>query len=54
VGLTVLGPAIPTSDAIELMGEERNPVAVYAPQAPAALAYNALWSEVQTRLAGSS
>jgi cellulose biosynthesis protein BcsQ len=53
-GLTVLGPAIPTSDAIELMGEQRNPVAVYAPQAPAALAYNALWSEVQTRLAGSS
>jgi cellulose biosynthesis protein BcsQ len=53
-GLTVLGPAIPASNAVEMMGEERNPVALYAPGAPAALAYNALWAEVQDRLAGSS
>jgi cellulose biosynthesis protein BcsQ len=53
-GLTMLGPAIPASDAIELMGEERNPVEVYAPQAPAALAYKALWAEVQDRLGTSS
>jgi cellulose biosynthesis protein BcsQ len=48
--LTVLGPAIPTSDEIELMGEERNPVELYAPACPAALAYRALWKEIQQHL----
>jgi chromosome partitioning protein len=48
--LTVLGAAIPTSDAVELMGEERNPVAVFAPENPATVAYAALWSEIEHRL----
>ncbi len=48
--LTVLGAAIPTSDQVELMGEERNPVAVFAPESPAAVAYTALWSEIEHRL----
>ena len=48
--LTVLGAEIPTSDEVELMGEERNPVGVFAPESPAAVAYAALWSEVEQRL----
>jgi chromosome partitioning protein len=48
--LTVLGVAIPTSDEVELMGEERNPVAVFAPEAPATVAYKALWAEIESRL----
>ena len=48
--LTVLGVAIPTSDEVELMGEERNPVAVFAAESPAAVAYAALWSEIERRL----
>ncbi|MDE3134118.1 MAG: ParA family protein [Acidobacteriota bacterium] len=48
--LTVLGAAIPASDEVELMGEERNPVTVFAPEGPAAVAYAALWSEVERRL----
>ncbi|HET9093804.1 MAG TPA: ParA family protein [Solirubrobacteraceae bacterium] len=48
--LTVLGAAIPISDEVELMGEERNPVAVFAPASAAAVAYAALWSEIQRRL----
>jgi chromosome partitioning protein len=48
--LTVLGAAIPTSDEVELMGEERNPVAVFAPESPAAVAYAALWTEIERRL----
>jgi chromosome partitioning protein len=48
--LTVLGAAIPTSDEVELMGEERNPVAVFAPQGAATVAYSALWSEIERRL----
>ncbi len=32
------------------MGEERNPVAVFAPESPAAVAYSALWSEIEQRL----
>jgi chromosome partitioning protein len=48
--LTVLGVAIPTSDEVELMGEERNPVAVFAPEGPATVAYQALWAEIETRL----
>jgi cellulose biosynthesis protein BcsQ len=48
--LTVLGPAIPTSDEVELMGEHRNPVDMFAPASPAALAYRALWREIQQQL----
>lgn len=48
--LTVLGAAIPTSDEVEMMGEERNPVAVFAPESAAAVAYAALWSEIERRL----
>ena len=48
--LTVLGAAIPSSDEVELMGEQRNPVAVFAPESPAAVAYQALWSEIESRL----
>jgi chromosome partitioning protein len=48
--LTVLGAAIPIADEVEMMGEERNPVAVFAPESPAAVAYTALWAEVERRL----
>ncbi|MGH2862838.1 MAG: ParA family protein [Solirubrobacteraceae bacterium] len=48
--LTMLGAAIPSADAVELMGEERNPVAVFAAESPASVAYAALWSEIQRRL----
>ena len=48
--LTVLGVAIPTADEVELMGEERNPVTVFAPASAAAVAYTALWAEVERRL----
>jgi cellulose biosynthesis protein BcsQ len=48
--LTVLGVAIPTADEVELMGEERNPVTVFAPQSAASVAYKALWAEVERRL----
>jgi chromosome partitioning protein len=48
--LSVLGAGIPTSDEVEMMGEERNPVAVFAPESSAAVAYAALWSEIERRL----
>ena len=48
--LTVLGAAIPTSDEVEMMGEERNPVAIFAPEGAAAVAYAALWTEIERRL----
>jgi cellulose biosynthesis protein BcsQ len=48
--LTVLGPAIPTADEVELMGEHRNPVDLFAPASHAALAYRALWAEIQQHL----
>jgi len=48
--LTVLGVAIPAADEVEKMGEQRNPVAVYAPESPATVAYAALWSELERRL----
>ncbi len=48
--LTVLGAAVPIADEVEMMGEERNPVAVFAPESPAAVAYTALWAEVERRL----
>ncbi len=48
--LTVLGAAIPTADEVEMMGEERNPVPVFAPGGTAAVAYAALWAEIEQRL----
>jgi cellulose biosynthesis protein BcsQ len=48
--LTMLGAAIPASDDVEAMGEERDPVAAYAPGSIAALAYEALWWDLKRRL----
>lgn len=48
--LTVLGVGIPASDEVEKMGEERNPVAVFAPAGAATVAYAALWTEIEQRL----
>jgi len=48
--LKVLEAAIPTSEEVEEMGEERQPVAAFAPKSRAAIAYGELWAEVQDRL----
>ncbi len=48
--LKVLGAAIPVADEVELMGEERNPVGVFAPTSAAAVSYEALWAEIEGRL----
>jgi cellulose biosynthesis protein BcsQ len=48
--LTVLGVAVPAADEVERMGEERNPVPVFAPGSAAAVAYAALWAEIEQRL----
>jgi chromosome partitioning protein len=48
--VAMLGAAIPAADEVERMGEERNPVAVFAPRSLAALAYEALWWDVQRRI----
>jgi len=48
--LQMLGAAIPFSDEVERMGEERNPVAVFAPASAGAVSYQALWLDVQRRL----
>jgi cellulose biosynthesis protein BcsQ len=48
--LTMLGAAIPQADEVERMGEERSPVAVFAPGSRAAISYQALWWDVQRRL----
>jgi cellulose biosynthesis protein BcsQ len=48
--LTMLGAAIPHADEVERMGEERNPVAVFAPSSRAAVSYQALWWDVQRRI----
>ena len=46
----MLGAAIPEADEVERMGEERNPVAVFAPKSLAAISYQALWLDVQRRI----
>jgi chromosome partitioning protein len=51
--LTMLGAAIPSSDDIERMGEERDPVGAFAPASLAAMSYEALWWDIQRRLAPS-
>jgi chromosome partitioning protein len=48
--LTVLGAAVPTAGEVEMMGEERNPVHMFAPESPASLAYESLWREISARL----
>ncbi len=48
----MLGAAIPTSEEVELMGEERTSVAEIAPGSPAALAYETLWLDLRRRLDG--
>jgi chromosome partitioning protein len=42
----VLTAAIPALSIIEQMAEERAPVTAFAPHSPAALCYEALWSEL--------
>jgi cellulose biosynthesis protein BcsQ len=51
--LTLLGAAIPSSDDVERMGVEREPVATFAPGTRAAFAYEALWLDVRLRLDGA-
>jgi chromosome partitioning protein len=46
----MLGAAVPSSDEVERMGEERTAVAAFAPRTTAALAYEALWWDVRRRL----
>jgi chromosome partitioning protein len=50
--LEMLGAAIPLSEEIERMGEERNPVSAYAPNSAGAISYQALWLDVTRRLRG--
>jgi chromosome partitioning protein len=47
---SVLAAAIPASASVERMGLTRDVVASFAPGGRAALAYEALWSEVSQRL----
>ena len=47
--LTMLGASIPSSDDVERMGEERDPVGAFAPASRAAMAYEALWWDVRRR-----
>jgi chromosome partitioning protein len=42
----VLQTAIPAASEVERMGEQRTPVAVFAPRSRACAAYEALWREV--------
>jgi chromosome partitioning protein len=48
--LTMLGAAIPSSDDVERMGEERDPVGAFAPASVAAMSYEALWWDIRRRL----
>ena len=50
---SVLEAAIPASAEVERMGLKRDVVASFAPGGRAALAYEALWSEVSQRLSGA-
>jgi chromosome partitioning protein len=51
---SVLETVIPSSVEVERMGVKRDVVAAFAPRSPAALAYEALWEDVQRRLKGSN
>jgi hypothetical protein len=48
----VAGAAIPNASRVELMGVRRAPLVVTNPRHPAALAYAALWDELQAALTG--
>ncbi|MEA2298697.1 MAG: chromosome partitioning protein [Solirubrobacteraceae bacterium] len=48
----LLATVIPAASEIERMGLHRSPVAEFAPRGRAALAYQALWHEVQERCDG--
>jgi cellulose biosynthesis protein BcsQ len=48
--VTMLGAAIPSSEEVERMGEERDPVPAFAPAGAAALSYEALWWDLRRRL----
>jgi cellulose biosynthesis protein BcsQ len=48
---TVLPAAIPSCAEIERMGVERDAVISFAPGGRAAIAYEALWADVRSRLA---
>lgn len=44
-------PVIPMASMIETMAERRAPVGSFAPRSPGALAFAALWQEIEQRLA---
>jgi cellulose biosynthesis protein BcsQ len=46
----MLGAGIPAAEEVERMGVERDVVASFAPESPAALAYQALWWDISRRL----
>jgi cellulose biosynthesis protein BcsQ len=46
----LLETAIPSAAVIERMGQERAPVATFAPRSRAATAYRSVWAEVAGRL----
>ena len=46
----VVRSAIPAATEVELMGVERSPVVVHAPDSRGARAYRSLWAEVRPRL----
>ncbi len=48
--VTMLGAAVQSADEVERMGLERDVVATFAPGSRAALAYEALWMDIQRRL----
>jgi cellulose biosynthesis protein BcsQ len=50
--VTMLGAAIPAADEVERMGVNRDVVASFAPGGRAAIAYEALWWDVERRLGG--
>ena len=45
---------IPAASDVERMGRERAPLGLFAPTGRAALAYDALWTEIRARLGGRS
>jgi cellulose biosynthesis protein BcsQ len=51
--VTMLGAGIPDSEDVERMGDERDPVGAFAPASQAAMAYEALWLDLQRRLRAS-
>jgi len=50
-GREALSTVIPNSSLVERMGDERRPVADFAPRSTAAAAFEALWREVEALLA---